>query len=364
MPNQLFETPLSVLESLHFPAFLLTCDDGGKFFLTEYNQLSRTHFFCDVEFISGSEITRIFPNAEGLLFQQKLEDSRVADQAMSFKFSVHRTHYDMQFQVDLQPLKHGSVMYFLVTAIDITEARAALIESTKMAHLINEMESYMAHAAYQLQDPIKHLSSLSQELKNNFKDLGDGKLKLLDQVEELSNATLAMIREVLDQSRAINPITSSVPRYDLKHLCTDVLAVFNPLQQHKLQMDTAWVEGESLAMRVAIATLIENAIRHNPDQALLISIAVRASAQDGQVDVTVHDNGKGFANAANDANTQHASDKNPVLNIIELYKYIAEHGGKVKPAEPSQNSGAAVSFSLPGSLIERSPKIQSLVSVA
>lgn len=351
MPNIPFETPLLTLDNLPFPAFLLVREDDGRYVLAQFNQLSEKEFFSDVDGPAGREITHIFPGAQGVQFQQKLEESFTTDQPMSFECSVHRTHYSLQFQIYLQPLLHESVKSLLISAIDITKAKAALSESTKMALLINEMESYMANAAHDLQHPIEHLSSLSQELKSNFKDLGDGKLQLLDQVEELSNATLTMIRQVIDQSHAINPLTRSVPRYDLKPLCADALTVFDPLQKHELKMGTVWVEGDSRAMRIAIATLIENAVRHNTELALTISIAVCMNIEN-QVEITVHDNGKGFANTAIATHSQTKSSNNPTLNMVELYKFIAEHGGAIRLAKQNPASGAAFTFSLPGILIE------------
>lgn len=345
MLSAIFDTPQSILESLHFPAFLLTTDEQGNGYFLESNRLGQKQFFAELEQPVDQKLTTALTGAQGLEFEKNLQLAWERGTPTNFEFSVHHPYYSQVFRINLQPLKGVHSKYLLATALEITDAVCAKAENTKMAIMVSEMEATMLSAAHDLQDPIEHLTSLSKKLKDNFKDLGDGKLQLLDQVEVLSKDTLSMIEEVVNHSQKINHSAGATPRFDLRKLCHESLEIFDPYCRHTLQTNSTYITSDPRAVRVAIATLFENSIKHNPERELILSVTTTRISNE-RLMFTVCDNGVGIKDNAFSPKQQ----RQPTLSLLELRNFLEQHDGKMVFESQKNNKGMAVSFELPGTL--------------
>lgn len=352
MLNDLSNAPSAVFDSLQIPVLLFSCDESSNIVLARLNQAAALCLALDAEQALGQTTEQVIDGAPGAEFQAKLREACDNNVSVSFKLEIRREHYKKQLNIDLCPAQivNQRVNSIMATVTDISDRQAALAESAKMAHLVNDMESFMAHSAHELQDPIQHLSSLSKELKANFQDLGDGKLQLLDQVEDLCNDTLKLINNVLDRSRAINASVGSYRHIDFNSLCKDVFELFDPLGNHKLVADRVWLNGDARTLQLAMATLIENAIKHNAPQALSLRASISDNKETEMLLVTLEDNGKGFADPDKAFADKEKSKTAPGLCLMELKQMIKNAGGVIAVKSQNENSGAVISFSLPGSL--------------
>jgi len=353
MLNNLSNALSAVFDLLHTPALLINCDEDGVATLSRVNQAAVERLQIDAKQISAQPIEQTFPDAAGFVFRDKLLETLKHNTAKSFKLSVHREHYIQQLNIELRPAQtiDGRVGYILATADDVSNHHAAVAENVKMSHLVNEMESFMAHSAHELEAPIRDLSALSKELQSNFRDLGDGKLQLLDKVEGLSNNTLKLINQVLERSRAINTAVDKPSSYDFKTLCSEVMYLYDPKSRHELVVDSVWVNGESQTMQLAIATLFENAMAHNASQSLKLSVSIEQNQERNMLFVTLLDNGQGFENPNKAFSDKNKISQAPGLCLIELKQIIKNAGGAILATNSESGCGAVISFSLPGSLV-------------
>ena len=353
MLNDLSNTCSVLFDLLPTPVVLFENKKAGVCTFSYINQAAARCLQIDPEHILGRTPEQVFSGASGIAFQEKLTQAREQKTPQEFKLSLHREHYSKQLNIELCPTQIGDqqVSLIMATISDISGHQAALAESSKMSHLVNEIESYMAHSAHELQTPILDLSTLSKELKANFQDLGDGKLQLLDKVEGLCNNTLELINQVLQRSRAINAAVDMPNRYEFKALCSEVFYLYDPLGRHELVVDNAWINADARTMQLAMATLFENAITHNPTLSLTLSASINQSRESNMLFITLHDNGKGFDNPENAFSSKTTNGAAPGLCLMQLKQTIKDAGGGILATRPEENEGAVISFSLPGSLV-------------
>ncbi len=354
-PNNLSREALETISRLPVPIFFIQAEENAEPCFSYLNKAAEEGIKKRHEEIIGKTAEQIFDGASGIAFGQKLNEITKDQSPISFIFTLHNANYRSQFQVSMVAVpkksEHCRKISILATAVDVTEGQSALSESMQMALLVSEMESFMAQSADELQAPIEHLSVLSKELKANFKDLGDGKLQLLDQVEALSKDTLNMVSRVITRSRAINPNVDVWQRYDFKQLCQSVFELFDPLGHHNLIVDHAWVSGDIRTMRIVLATIFENALRHNLPKELSVSVNINQNSAGDMLHVTTLDNGQGFRDPITVFLKQPKKQTGPGLSLINLREWVKDGGGFITVSAPAEEAGAVISFSLPGKII-------------
>lgn len=223
----------------------------------------------------------------------------------------------------------------------------------ELESISGEMEDFINLAAHDLRTPMRNVSLITEMLRDDFQDLGDGKLELIDVLETVADKALHLITDVLSYAQ-LTSVGEAQLQFDMQRLVADLMAVLDPMQGCVVRCAPDWVEADSTVMTLILRNLIDNSMKHAQaaDGAgpLDLSISVR-DMLDGFVAIDVRDNGSGISDPALLFLAGGAFRVDSGFGLLGVRRIIHARGGTLKVNNRSQNTGAVVTFTLPGRVL-------------
>lgn len=245
----------------------------------------------------------------------------------------------------------GHVVRIFATSVDITVENAAREAKVTLQTAATEMEQFVAMAAHDLRAPMRNVTMLAQILKEDFVDHGDGKLDLINMMDEVAEKTMGLINDVLSHAQAIE-VTHSESEFELTDLASTICNVIDPEERHRFTVTPATLITDKTSLQVTLRNLIDNAVKHAQTQTLCIDIAV-AAAENGMIEVTLQDNGKGFTQAGLQLMNGGTFRVDSGYGLFGVRRIIRARGGVMRAENSSKTGGAVIRFTVPGQLIRR-----------
>lgn len=243
----------------------------------------------------------------------------------------------------------GRVLRLYGTSKDMTVEKQALEAKIQFDTLSSEMEQFVALAAHDLRAPMRHMATLADMLREDFNDMGDGKIELIDMMENIAMKSMDLISDVLSHAEigTTGPIETV---FSFPALCQDICDVIDPQSQHVITTSSATVNSDRTAMQIALRNVTENALKHGEREQLTINIAVQQGLP-GMIEVTLTDNGRGFSDAALKVMNGGRFQVGSGYGLFGVKRLISARGGTLVARNLPEGHGAVVRFSLPGDLI-------------
>lgn len=213
---------------------------------------------------------------------------------------------------------------------------------------IEEMEQFISFAAHDLRTPMRNIESIAELLREDFVDMGDGKLDLIDMLEEVAVKATSLITDILSQAQAATPARAS-EAFDLSQLCADIMSALDPTQNHRLHVGAVVVLADKAAVQIALHNLIDNALKHSGGGSVLLSIHLTQQAR-GLLQFDVHDNGVGFDDPSIAFLDGGALRVDSGYGLLGMRRLIEARGGRINAGNLPGNAGGYVRFSLPGNV--------------
>ena len=228
---------------------------------------------------------------------------------------------------------------------------------------INEMrEDFVNAMIHELKRPVQTLKTFISFLGN--KDMRSDELiteqVIQDSMFELDNLS-AYLKKLKDMVRADNNATSlQISRFDIQELIDKIIRLVNhpPEKNVKIsasyEMETVWIEADTVHVANVVNNLIENAIKYSAQH---VDIEIKTVMKERELRLTVSDNGIGIPYSEQEKvfakfyRGSNFSDKNiPGIGLgLSYVKLIAEaHKGKVSLLSDI-GKGTSVTLSLPQS---------------
>ena len=261
--------------------------------------------------------------------------------------------------VSLVRNEHGEPRYFVAQCLDITQRRRIEDElrqtAARLAESDNLRVAFLRATSHELRTPLTVVDGLAETLVRLYNELPPEQVRmLLERIEHHTARLTRLIEDLLDVDR----LTSGL-----------IIARREPTDLHGLLravLDTVELRGRQLttslpAMTVAIdppkveriiANLLANAVRHTaPDG----RIRVDAETRDGQLIITVEDDGEGIPDGLEQRIFEpfmqgpgRLDDPQPGtgLGLSLVQEFAALHGGHVRAANRS-DGGARFEVLLP-----------------
>ena len=224
---------------------------------------------------------------------------------------------------------------------------------TELDTINNELETYVSLAAHDLRAPMRNVAQIADLLREDFQDLGDGKLDLINLLEDIGKKATRLIGDVLSHAEAVSRV-EEISEFSFGDLVRDILALLDPTGSCVVVCSEATVRGDKTATQIILRNLVDNAMKYfespasGPDAVpLQLDIRILAS-DDDYFYVSVADNGSGFSDPARlflDSGELRCDSGYGLLGVRRL---ITARGGSLSVANREEGSGAEVSFSLPG----------------
>lgn len=239
----------------------------------------------------------------------------------------------------------GDVRYIYGSCIDISAVKDAREAKVSLETITSEMEQFVTMAAHDLRAPMRNVSLLAEMLRDGFVDHGDGKLEMLDMMEDVAAKSMTLISDVLAYARATAPEDQHTT-FELQTLCRDICDVLDPQGHHKIRVGKLKLTADRTALQIALRNIIDNAIKHGKRAHLDMEVVV-SQGEAGFFEVTFSDSGVGFDKHALKFLNGGSFKVDSGYGLLGVLRMIQARGGKIV-AENGANGGGLVQFSLPG----------------
>ena len=175
-------------------------------------------------------------------------------------------------------------------------------------------------------------------------------------LESVSKNAVTLISDILTHAHATNATTNETV-FDFGALCADILVMLDPTGRHEARIDDGWIDGDQTATQIVVRNLIDNAFKHCGREEVVLNIGLTGSAQ-GMFEVTVQDNGVGFADPALALIDGGSLRPGSGFGLFGIRRLVRARGGTIQAETPADSSGAAIKFTLPGQIVE-APQVAS-----
>jgi len=268
-------------------------------------------------------------------------------------------------QLGLRPLTDLQEAISIRSPDDLSRIKRAVPAETRgivqtLNHLFGQVErsieahqTFISDAAHQLRNPAAAVQSMAVALRDAPTE--EDRLKRTEEMVVAARAAARVANQLLslDRLRFLSPEDHNT-RFDLvadvRQICADTApAALSRGIDFELDAPSAgiWVHGDQLFLSEAVKNLIDNALKHGG--AGLGKVAVTVTADDGQVHVTVADDGKGLSpgdrKVALGRFTQVAPSDGSGLGLAIVASVMERHKGDLTINTVTQ--GASITVSLP-----------------
>jgi PAS domain S-box-containing protein len=267
--------------------------------------------------------------------------------------------------------EHGEQL-LLVIVQDVTERRRAeqalramadelemkvQARTAELAEANKELEAFAYSVSHDLRAPLRGIDGFSQVLMaRHAAKLDDEARRLLERVRAGAQRMGMLIADLLNLSR-VGRAELRMAEVDLSALAAEIaaeLGAAHPGRAMDWRIEPGMrVRGDAGLLRVALANLLENAIKYTRDAAAPRAEVGVARRLEGRVEFCVRDNGAGFDMAYAGQlflpfRRLHAPHEfeGTGIGLATVARVVARHGGEVR-GEGRVGEGAAFYFTLP-----------------
>ncbi len=188
-------------------------------------------------------------------------------------------------------------------------------------------------------------------LREGFADHNDGKIEIIQMLDDVSNNAKNLITDLLAHAQAAN-LAPTVSEFELEAVCASILVMLDPTASHDVDVDSARISADETALQIVLRNLIDNAFKYSNEGQTRLSITV-ADGAPGVVEFSVRDYGGGFQGDAARVLTEGEASKGAGFGLIGVRRLVTARGGTITARPPKAGPGALVKFTLPGKIISQ-----------
>ncbi|MEM6758531.1 MAG: PAS domain-containing sensor histidine kinase [Pseudomonadota bacterium] len=338
----------SMLDAVQLPVFVLTKDAHGQIVYAFVNAVGYRDLALQAEDVIGKTAAELFRGSAGTQGYQRHVDIWAAGVPATYQQLASLSYGSAWIETRISPCfdANGTLTHMVGVSRDVTRERA--LENMQPTHetIVNEIRDYVAMTAHDLRSPMANVRMLADALRDGFVDMGDGKLEMIQMIEDVSDKVLGQISQIL--SKTLDPALKQVAeQFDFSALCEDILVTLDPGQSHAVRIMPALVEADMRLFHLSLRNLLDNAIKHGGRAKMSLDMSV-APAADGRIQLTVADNGCGFADPSLAFLEKERDVTKNGLGLAAVRKMVRERGGTLFVNSPAGGPGASVTVDLPG----------------
>lgn len=333
------------------PIFVLEQGMDGDVIYAFLNAVGRKALGRDLNHIRGATAREIFGGRMGDAIYGRQLNAWTAGQPAQYETTLPLPGGAMHVATTLTPVHDaaGRMVRMVGISRDITRVKDLEQAQVLTAAVTSEMQDFVSLAAHDLRSPIANVQALADLIREDFVDMGDGKLDMLAMIQDISERALTLVSDVLNQAQTTHAPHSSGP-FDFAALCNDIMIMLDPGQVHHAVFPNINVNADHTAMQIVLRNLIDNALKYAGQQSVHVMVAV-ATEGDGMLSITVCDNGAGFA----DPSVVFAGGDRPNaeggFGLLGICRLVRSRGGEIVAETPEDGRGAQVRFTLPGTVL-------------
>lgn len=244
--------------------------------------------------------------------------------------------------------ENGTVVRLFGTSVDISHEESDRGIQASVMNLTNEIEDFITMAAHDLRTPMRNVHHIADMLRDDFEDLGDGKLELINLLEDVALKATTLISDVLSHAQATK-IREEIVTFDFAELCREICDILDPLECHDISIPEGIITGDKTAYQIVVRNLLDNAFKHGGRERLRLSISV-AELDEATLEITVRDDGKGFENPGVAFLESGKMRTDSGFGLLGIRRLVLSRGGTISAETPEIGRGSLIRFSMPGQL--------------
>lgn len=342
---------LELLNRVAAPVLVLTPDDHGEPRYAFVNEEAIRRAWVEPSHVMGKTALELDPGRAGRAAYEAHCRALRAKTAANYRSSLEIGGQTQAIDVHLEPLldAEGRVTKIIGTLsapgdIPDTEKLAAAASA-----LDQEMQEFIGLAAHDLRGPMRRVQAIADMLQDDFRDLGDGKLRLIELLQTVAARSTTLINDVLSHMQATQA-TELIEEFSLAALCNEIVEMLDPAREHQLTLHDTRIYGDRFATQIVLRNLIENAITYNNGKQVRMDISAKA-ASSGLYQVMVRDQGSGFSQSALNFLREGKLRSDSGFGLAGARKLIMSRGGQMLVSNNADEPDAMVTFSLPGRIV-------------
>ncbi|MFD2738637.1 PAS domain-containing protein [Sulfitobacter aestuarii] len=344
------ETDFSQLDHIASPIFVLDVRQPERPVYIAYNSFARGLSGRPLSEYLGRTALEIYQSAHGrTVFDRQCQVAQ-SGQPVDYPQDLLIAGRQRSFQTTLTPIKDdsGAVVQLYGCARDTTEEQRAREAQVSLGTLSAEIEQFVSIAARDLRTPMRNVAMLANLLRENFVDHGDGKLQLIDTLEQMTGKSMSLITDVLAHARAAVP-EARIEQFSFPSLCRDICDVLDPQTRHVVTYGASRIAADRTALQIVLRSFLDNAMEQGGDDRLKIDILVKQRAI-GMLDFTLISTDSAFPNLSPSFLDQRARQPGNGCALFGVRRLINARGGQVEITLP-EGGGGTISFTLPGVIV-------------
>ncbi|MEM6906774.1 MAG: ATP-binding protein, partial [Pseudomonadota bacterium] len=302
--------------------------------------------------VAGMTVREVFAGRQGAEGWERHSEAICAGRPISYTETLTRDGQERTFLTRLSPITgaDGSVEGALGLMIETTSDTARDAAALEADARLGEMERFVSIAAHDLRAPMRHIVGLTDLLREELRELGGGKLELIELLADVGTKATALIEDVLSYAQA----ASAEPRrevFDLGRLCQEIFVILDPQAEHRLDHFGGWVEADDVAIQIVLRNLVDHAIKRSEGKAVEVMVRLLPSDR-GQLRLAVTDNGPTIPDLGRALLEEGAFQNGPRFGLAGVQRLVRGRGGEISLAAPVAG-GTQVTIMLPGRPVPR-----------
>lgn len=359
-----------LLDMVEHPVFVLEPDADGVPRYAAFNAYARNVLGRPLDEILGCTAAELYPGRLGEVAYTHHVTAMTSAKPLIYEILLPLDGVQRLLRTTLRPVcdDSGAVVRIIGSSTDISGGHGLREARTEMATLTSEMEDFINLAAHDLRTPMRNVSFIAEMLREDFEDLGDGKLDLINTLEDIGKNAMRLISDVLSHAQATSLANQTV-HFDFAGLVEEISTVLDPMGNCVIRQADGIVEGDRTATQIILRNLMDNAIKHwtlcgtaaapADQQALELTIDL-AELEDGFFEVTITDNGQGFTDPALLFLDTGQLRVDSGFGLFGVRRLIHARGGTLTVSNRADTQGAVIAFTLPGRRVTEAPSAQKI----
>ncbi len=300
--------------------------------------------------IKGLTASDVHPGRGGeLAYHRQIKAAALADETY-YVIDVGTGGRSRFMRTTLMPVTDdtGRVTRLIGTALEVGSHLSAPDLASSWGAGLTEVEQFVAMAAHDLRTPMRNVQIIAEMLREGFEDRGDGKLDLIDLLDDVASKSSELISEVLEHAQSGSVTPERLP-FDFGLLCRTTREVLDPTGKHQITWSGAAMQADKTAIQIALRNLLDNALKHGQRDVVRVHISACAPSE-GLIEIAVSDNGVGFENPGQVFLDTGEFRTGSGYGLLGIRRLINARGGTIKVDRGRNGAGSTVRFTLPGSL--------------
>ena len=348
---------IALLDLIDHPVFMLEPDAIGHPRYVAFNAFALSILRRPIEDIVGKTAAELFPGHLGDTAFRHHKKALLTGVAKSYEIMLPIGSNHKLIRTSLRPVLDdaGRTIRVIGTSKDVTGDRVARELKNSIDSFQRDMEDVINQAAQDLQTPMQNISVIADMLRDGFQDLGDGKLELIDLMEDVGKKAVSLIDDVLRHTDVADSVAEKSD-FSLLDLLGDIRVLVDPLQTCRVEATPCRVRADRQAVSNVLKSVLATIVARTDGQErgatppMNVTLSA-ASPRRGTLDFVLQDPGPVAIAGTAGPETSQVRDTDGGFGLIGTRRMLRASGGSIMVDPLPDGRGSLVRFSVPGVVV-------------